>query len=1128
MLACVAWCGSWADAAPAVAVPCIPEPAQTLLAQRLSLAGNGALRLSLPASAAALLQVSEEGVDIAFEVEDANGMRLAQADSPIPRQGVQHAELPERKGETHLLIRGKEHARLSGFVRVLLSVPTRARSPNDCMAFVRLMARGDTAYAAAVRQLSAVTSSQATSGTDAFAQALDEYRRIGNALGNRDTLAGRRGVIELSTASVYYYHVLDYKEAAIWAERASKSLSSPKDAYLQARAESLRNAAWIELPDVDSRFDIARSSFVKIAAFHRSLSQSYDETMQTNSIGLAYYNESRFDEAIRYYSVARDSFERLGETPRFALAIQNLALCEWGLGRWQSAAGAFTRALNLMRPEPYLDLYLLTLNNSAMAHLAAGKFDDALSQHDRAIELAERAGMELEVARSLSGTGLTYYALGDVRLARDFLLRAMARLAPRLTFVDGREVIKEPDIRARLATLRALATLEQESGGLAAARAYYREAFALATAPNVRARIQLRQALLDLASGQRQAALDVASKFAAGNPDIGAATQALARIVRAKVLRAGGDLPGATADLKSAIATFTKSRSLTEEFGARVELARVHREAGRRDTALAELLIAIASIEELRAQTANPVHRASVSNDVRPALDLALELYREQYEARRAAGATAELARIARKSLELADTTRAQSLHQLLMQRQDAGANPQLAVLGERRAKLLRDLGDRRYSLVQRDERAADDPSARSLREDIDRLRASLGVVESDISRMIAGSETAPGSRQLVPYSQPRGSAAIVYWLGTNAAYAWVIVGERVDWIRLGDVEGIGNTARALQTALAGYFRSSNASEARTAVESRAHELYSMAIRPLDDSLGNVGSLTIVPDGALHSIPFAMLRASTREKFLVQRLAIRHTPALWLNTRNRSAPVRSISSRILLISDPVYQPGDERLGRADLRPAVARQRVRLRETVDPSRLERLTGSTSEANGIRTLFAQADVEEVNGLDAVRERVLERDFAKFRFVHVAAHASIDSEIPSLSSLVLGAFDRNGRVEDQQVRVGDLLGKRFMADVVVLSACNTSLGRSYAQEGPIGLHYAALARGARSVVASLWPVADETNAELMTELYLRMIKKAERVDFALAGAMRAQIAAHPDRDPVHWASYNTYAID
>jgi CHAT domain-containing protein len=1130
MMACVAAWGPSASAAPAAAAPCVVEPGRTLLDRRVSLAGNGVVRLPVPASSAALLQVSEEGIDVAFDVEDASGNLLAQGDNPIARQGVQHAELPARHDATFLIIKGKEHARLTGYVRVLLSVPTRARAPDGCMSFVRLMARADATYAAAVRQLSAVVGSQAKSDNEGFARALDEYRRVGTVAGERTAFAGRRGVVELSTAALYYYHLADWKESAAWAERAMSSFSQTQDAYLRARAEALRDAAWIELPNVDSRHEEARASLDRLAAFHRSRSQLYDEALQTNNIGLAYYNQARFEEAVRHYAIARDSFERLGETPRFALAIQNIALCDWGLGRWQSAANAFARALQLMRPDPYLDLYLLTLNNSAMAHLAAGMFDGALSQHSRAYELAERAGMEIEVARSLYGIGVTYYAIGDARLARDFLRRALARLTPRKTLVAGREVIKEPDTRARLATLRALATLEQESGAYGVADDHYREASTLATAPNVRARIQLRQALGEMARQRHATALEIATKFAQGNPDVDAVTQALAKVVRAKVLRAAGDVSGATADLTAAIAIFTRYRALSDEFDARVELARTHREAGRRGAALEELLAAIASSEELRAQTANPVNRASVTNDIRPALDFALALYREQYDERRAAGAEAEVSALARKSLELADTSRAQSLHQLLMQRQEPGENPRLSALADERARLLRDLADRRYYLAVRAERAADDAIARSLRDDIDSLRASLDVVENDIAKAVAGREIAAGERQVSQFSPAPGSAAVEYWVGERTAYAWVVSRQGVSWISLGDAARIDAAARSLTTSLAGYYRFPNAADASSIVESQSQELHRLVMQPLRAALGTGETLTVVPDGALHLVPFAMLRASAREPYLIQRTAIRHTPALWLNTFSRVARPRNTGGRILLISDPVYQSSDERVDRPNAGgvASTTAHGARLREAVDPARLERLAGSMSEAAGIGALFAKSDVEEMNGLDAVRARVLERDFAKYRFVHIAAHAVVDAEIPSLSSLVLGAFDRNGRVEDQQIRVGDLLDKRFTADLVVLSACNTSVGRSYAQEGPLGMHYAVLARGARAVVASLWPVADETNTELMTELYRRMVKRGERVDIAFAGAMRTQIAAHPDRDPVFWATYNTYAID
>ncbi len=1130
LLVSIALSASRAGAAPAEAIPCVVEPAKVLLDQRVSLAGDGMVRLPLPASPAALLQVAEEGIDVAIKVDDAAGGTVAEADNPIARQGIQHAELPARSAEATLVIRGKEHARLTGQVRVLLSVPTRARTPNDCLRFVRLMAQGDAAYAVAVRQLSAVANSQEKTTNNDFSRALEEYRRIGIALGDQAELAGWRGFIELSTAAVYYFHLSDWKESAAWAKRAMESFSGAHDEYMRARAESLRNAAWIEMPNVDSRYDNARSSFSRLAAFHRARSEAYDETLQTNNIGLAYYNEARFDEAIKYYATARDSFERLGETPRFALAIQNIALCDWGQGRWQSAANSFARALRLMRPEPYLDLYLLTLNNSAMAHLAAGKFGDALIQHNRAHELAGRACMTLEIARSFYGLGATYYAIGDTSLAQEFLFRALSFVEPGTVVCNGRDINRVPDRRVRLASLRALATIEQETGAFDKADGYYREALTLATAPNVKARIQLRQALGDLARKKYQTALDVATRVAKGDPNVNSLTQALAGVIRAKVLRSQGDLDSATTELSAAISIFVKYQALSDEFDARVELARVHREAGRRDAALEELLKAIDSTEELRAQTANPEHRASVANDIRPALDLALTLYREQYDERSAAGSLIDSTSLARKSLELADYSRAQSLHQLRMQRQDAWGNPQLASLAQERAMLLRDLADRRYYLAVREERALTDEVAQALRADIARLRASLGGVENSIAKIAAGTGNRTQVKRDLPLPLPRGSAVIEYWLGSTAAYAWVVSGRTVNWIRLGDPGGIGVTARDLQTALASYYRSPLTSGARASVEARAQALYRMMVQPLGTALSDVESLTVVPDGVVHFVPFAMLRGSAQDTYLVQRVAIRHTPALWLNSSKPRTQPKGGTGRMLLVSDPIYQPNDDRLGPRSI-PAVATSAghgPRLRETVDPAHLERLIGSTGEAAGIRALFGGSEIDELTGLDAVRARVLDRDLQSYRFVHIAAHGNIDSEIPSLSSLVLGAFDRNGRVDDQQIRVGDLLDKSFSADVVALSACNTSVGHSYALEGPIGLHYAVLARGATAVVASLWAVADETNAELMTELYRRMITQTERVDFALAGAMRTQIAAHPERDPVFWAPYNTYAID
>jgi CHAT domain len=99
------------------------------------------------------------------------------------------------------------------------------------------------------------------------------------------------------------------------------------------------------------------------------------------------------------------------------------------------------------------------------------------------------------------------------------------------------------------------------------------------------------------------------------------------------------------------------------------------------------------------------------------------------------------------------------------------------------------------------------------------------------------------------------------------------------------------------------------------------------------------------------------------------------------------------------------------------------------------------------------------------------VFARDLGRYRFIHIAPHGVIDSEIPQLSALILGRY-RSGRpVTDPYLRAGDdLLTGTFHAEAVVLSACDPALGKECAGEGLVGLRYAALARGARACMTSM----------------------------------------------------------
>jgi CHAT domain-containing protein len=419
------------------------------------------------------------------------------------------------------------------------------------------------------------------------------------------------------------------------------------------------------------------------------------------------------------------------------------------------------------------------------------------------------------------------------------------------------------------------------------------------------------------------------------------------------------------------------------------------------------------------------------------------------------------------------------------------------------------------------------------LREDVARLRAKLGVANAELAALAAprGGRTPRPSGIDSALAAPATSAFIEYWVGSSNTYAWAISRGEVTWYRLASSDRVERVARGLHEAMRSY--------ATTQPSTRldlATELHQLAFAPLKAAIAGATELMIVPDGPLHYVPFLTLRdARASEKpYLVQNYGIALAPALRLITsRGASRPASWNDSRMLLVADPVYRADDPRLQRsARARPSERSGLADLLRTrdgsVEPGKLERLVASAREAERIRSLHDLGRVDMLEGFDATRANVLGRDLSGYRFIHIASHGIIDSEIPQLSALILGAWGRNGRVPDQYIRAGDLMGLTLDAEVVVLSACDTALGREFAGEGLIGLRYAALARGARSVVGTLWPVSDAIAADLMTDMYRNITANGQPVEMALSAAIRSALVRTPALDPALWGPFAVYVAN
>jgi CHAT domain-containing protein len=151
--------------------------------------------------------------------------------------------------------------------------------------------------------------------------------------------------------------------------------------------------------------------------------------------------------------------------------------------------------------------------------------------------------------------------------------------------------------------------------------------------------------------------------------------------------------------------------------------------------------------------------------------------------------------------------------------------------------------------------------------------------------------------------------------------------------------------------------------------------------------------------------------------------------------------------------------------------------------------------------------------------------EGELAKYRTLHFATHGIALPETPSLSALVLSQTKKAMEGEDGFLTMAEIARLRIDAEQVVLSACDTGLGKLYAGEGVVGLTQAFIVAGARAVAVSLWEVADDSTAELMLSTYDAMQTKGTSFAQALAEAKRTLIQGGRFARPYYWAPFVHY---
>jgi CHAT domain-containing protein len=425
-------------------------------------------------------------------------------------------------------------------------------------------------------------------------------------------------------------------------------------------------------------------------------------------------------------------------------------------------------------------------------------------------------------------------------------------------------------------------------------------------------------------------------------------------------------------------------------------------------------------------------------------------------------------------------------------------------------------------------------------------LKAKDGTeISTTDAKLIAAPSTASTltMREVQAEIEDDDTILLEYALGDETSYLWVINQHQISSHELPPSDEIKKLVEIFRRSL----QPPQWKDGETAVEYQARvrkgdqdfQSYSRRLSRLllgPVTLARTKRILIVPDGSLQYIPFAALplpstRIGNEPLVRSQEVVILPSASVLTNLRKAAAKRTPPTATAAIFADPVFEQDDPRLaafrvgGRSSMQERPPALNRAIRDIGASSYIARLPASRYEANAIAAILRSRDPQGVHvGLDfdASREYVLKDGLTRFRLVHFATHGVVDTRHPEMSGLILSLIDRTGRKGDGYLRLGDIYKLKLSADLVVLSSCDSALGKDLESEGIIGLPRGFLYAGAKSVIATLWKVNDEATSRLMANLYAR-IERGESPSSALRGAQLEMMHDEQWSNPYYWAAFS-----
>ncbi|MBX7221584.1 MAG: CHAT domain-containing protein [Blastocatellia bacterium] len=851
-------------------------------------------------------------------------------------------------------------------------------------------------------------------------------------------------------------------------------------------------------------------------------------------------DRSSIQAALAKYAEAIEQAHLAGETEweaEFWNSIGRICIDANDFGK---ALEACTKAQSLIKQVNAPLMEASITNNLGFLHRVRGEMELALQAFQQALKAVRAEGDKFQEGIFLDNIGFTLQELGQPQAALEHHLQALP-LHGEMGNRQGESV-----------TLNNIGTCYQTLRNYEQAVSYLQkslEVMQLLKNRDFAARITLNLSSIQQALGKNQAAREQA------NQALQLARELKNRPIEARALSYLGGIAFEQGDLQEALAKLTESYNLLQTLQVPPlpshfqQLATVEYKLKRLEEARTHIETFIERIEFTRAQTANPDYRLSYFAGAEVAYGLYVDILMELHRANPTVGYD-------RLALQASEQARARALVDLLSEAKVTLANPEKEPLVAEEQALERAINVKNEKLIRLSKAAG---ASRDIQAEEKELTGFIQKLKSVKAQIRSRDPHYAALTQPVPVTVADLQAKVLdadtmlleYRLGEERSWLWMVTATGISSFELPRRAVIEQSAREVYQLLTAYQRKKQETDRQYLKRTAAAEagywpaaatLSRMLLTPVADQLGTK-RLLVVADGALQYIPFAALPephiSGTEPQVQPVPLLAGHeivtlpSAASLLAVRQELSRRTPASKDIAIWADPVFELDDPRVKASTLAAAAPPPVANLernfkwltetRGVTEPeSYLGRLAGTRAEAGAIANLAPTKTARLALDFEANREHILAGDWSDYRCLHFATHGFLNSAYPELSGLVWSLVSRDGKVQNGFLQIHDVYRLRLKADLVVLSGCETGLGKEIKAEGLDGLTRGFMYAGAPRIISSLWSVNDAVTADLMKRFYRSYWQEAVPPAKALRRAQLALWERNPKQNPSFWAGF------